>query len=273
MSDGAPEAAGRLVVPRAYNGPAHSAQGGVVCGLLAARTLPGRYGSGVVVTLHAPPPLETELEVRPAGPRAALYQRERLLAVAAAGRRELPPPPPWVPPASARRAAEGFTGVRGHPFPDCFACGPRRTDGLGLRPGPVPGMPGTVACPWVPVGPCGRPGGAVPPELVWAALDCPGGWADDPVRRPMVLQRMSARIDALPTAGEACTLVGRVTGRRARTTENTTALYDPSGRLLARAAATWAALAAYNSPAPAAGPARTEASRCGPPISAEGTPA
>ncbi|MGP3991754.1 hypothetical protein [Streptomyces sp. 3N207] len=232
----------RLVVPSRYNGPAHSAQGGLVCGLLAGLAEP-RLGPDVVVTLHAPPPLETALELRPAGRRYALYERERLVAVVAAARRPPPPPPAWVPYARAQEAAEHFEGVRGHPFPDCFVCGPDRPDGLGLRPGRVPGETGTVASPWHPrPEPAAGPGQSVPAELVWAALDCPGGWADDPVGRPMVLHRIAARIEARPRAGDVCVLVGRVTRRQERTSENVTALYDVSGALLARAAATWVAV-------------------------------
>ncbi|MGI5346807.1 hypothetical protein ACQEU8_01280 [Streptomyces sp. CA-250714] len=235
-------ATSRLVVPSRYNGPADSAQGGLVCGLLAALAEP-RLGPDVVVTLHAPPPLDTALELRPAGRRCVLYEQERLVAVVTATRRPPPRPPAWVPYARAQEAAERFEGVRGHPFPDCFVCGHDRPDGLGLRPGPVRGETDTVASPWRPrVEPAEGPGRPVPAELVWAALDCPGGWADDPVRRPMVLHRMTARIDAPPRTGDSCVVVGRVTRREERTSENVTALYDVSGALLAWAAATWVAV-------------------------------
>ena len=38
--------------------------------------------------------------------------------------------------------------------------------------------------------------------VAWAALDCVGGWAGDLEERPMVLGRMTARVDALPEIGD-----------------------------------------------------------------------
>ncbi|MER7411313.1 hypothetical protein [Streptomyces cacaoi] len=238
MPGGEPAGGVRLTVPGRYNGPADSAQGGMACGMLAALA-EEHLGPRVAVTLHAPPPLDTPMELRPAGRRYGLYDGDRLVALAGAVAREPAPPPEPVAPEAARACAEHFTGEDGHPFPDCFVCGPRRADGLRLRPGPVPGRPGTVACPWHP-GP--DDSGRVPPALVWAALDCPGGWADDPVHRPMVLHRMAARVEQLPCPGREYVLTGRVVRRDGRTTENVTALYDAAGALLARAAATWIAV-------------------------------
>ena len=49
----------------------------------------------------------------------------------------------------------GYPGLGNHPFPTCFACGPDRAEGDGLRifPGPVGGASGDrgyVASLWVP---------------------------------------------------------------------------------------------------------------------------
>ncbi len=53
-----------LTVPRRFNGPPDSAQGGYACGLLAGAAHPG----GAAVALLAPPPLDTAMRLR-TGPR------------------------------------------------------------------------------------------------------------------------------------------------------------------------------------------------------------
>ena len=51
--------------------------------------------------------------------------------------------------------------------------------------------------------------------VTWASLDCVGGWAGDLVERPMVLGRMTARVDALPVVGEPHVVVGGAAAPRA----------------------------------------------------------
>ena len=86
----------------------------------------------------------------------------------------------------ARKAAEYYGGLVEHPFPACFSCGIARpgSDGLGLRPGLLPGREGVTAASWRPDGSLADAAGQVRPEFVWAALDCPGGWTVDVVGRP-----------------------------------------------------------------------------------------
>src|SRR5207253_3605768 len=70
-----------------------------------------------------------------------------------------------------------------HPLPMCFVCGPARVhgDGLRVRPGPLPPHPdcrkGTLAATWVPYSNLASEDRAVAGEFVWAALDCPTGYA------------------------------------------------------------------------------------------------
>jgi hypothetical protein len=216
-----------------FNGPPASANGGYACGVIAAAAAEA-LGGPVAVTLVAPPPLDTSLRLSVAGRRAHVFAGDELVATAAVDASDVAAPDPVALPLVAQAEA-AFTGA-GHPFPTCFVCGTSRTgdDGMGLRPGPVPGRPSTVACRWIP--------DAVAPELVWAALDCPGGWTDDPAREAMVLGRMVALIDELPQAGRPYVLVGQRVDRNGRTATNITALYDEDGGLLARAAAIWVAV-------------------------------
>jgi hypothetical protein len=77
---------------------------------------------------------------------------------------------------------------------------------------------------------------------MWAALDCPGGWAVLSEGRPYVLGRIAAWVDALPAPGDTCVVMGRHVGGEGRKAETLTTVYDPSGVVLATARATWIAL-------------------------------
>ncbi|MFI0480789.1 hypothetical protein [Actinomadura sp. 9N215] len=232
---------GPLVVPGRFNGPPAGANGGYACGLLAGAAA-GHLDGPPQVALHLPVPLDTPLEYEKAGRRGHAYARGDLVATVSTARRAVPPVEP-VPAEAAATAHEGFAGRSGHPFPTCFVCGTDRPgDGLGLTPGPA-GPPGTVACVWTPSAALAAPGGRVPAEIVWGALDCPGGWTGDLVAEPRVLASMSARIEALPRAGRRHVIVGRRVGVAGRTATTATALYDAEGVLLAGALANWVTVA------------------------------
>jgi len=136
-----------------------------------------------------------------------------------------------VPDDEARAAEAAYRGLSGHPFPSCFVCGPENAAGLQLKPGPL--GDGRVGCTWVPSA------DVVEPVFLWAALDCPGGWAIDLDGRPSVLGQLTACVDATPEAGEECVAVGRVLGEEGRKTFTASTLYDSDGRVLARARHTW----------------------------------
>ncbi|MGB8649184.1 MAG: hypothetical protein WCD35_00845 [Mycobacteriales bacterium] len=210
-------------IERRFCGPPDSGNGGVTAGMLAAYV----DAAVVEVTLRKPPPLETELRVAD----GALYDGDVLVAQALPGSVDLTPPAP-VDVARAAEAEKRFAGLVAHPFPTCFVCSPTREDGLRITAGPV--GDGVVAATWTPVD--------EDPVMVWAALDCPGGWSCDLPGRPMVLGRMACRTDALPAPGERQVVMGWHLGSEGRKVRTGSALYDASGRVLAVAAATWIAL-------------------------------
>ncbi|MFI7364268.1 hypothetical protein ACIBO4_19245 [Streptomyces sp. NPDC050149] len=230
-------------VDAAFNGPPTSANGGYACGVLAelARSA-GHLTGPLAVSLHLPVPLDTPLVYRPAGRRGHAWHGEDVVATVTAANGAVPAPTA-VSATAAAAAQESFSGA-GHPFPTCFVCGTEREkDGLSLRPGAVEGRPDTVACRWRPRPELADASGLVRPEVVWAALDCPGGWTTDPVRRPRLLGRMTAGIDDRPRAGAEYVVVGRLDSIQDRTATNVTALYEAeTGRLLARASALWIAI-------------------------------
>lgn len=255
-----------LVVPHRFRGPARSGNGGWTAGALAERLSPAVAGGGgcpaVEVTLRRPPPLDTELvvevDVEPTGlaTRARLAHGAELVAEAGCTDRPLAPLDA-VDPEVAGAAMVGYPGHGSHPFPECFACGPARGPGDGLRifPGPVAGRADTVASLWVPHASLAESGDVVDTGVervgtatTWAALDCVGGWSEDLEGRPCVLGRMAARVDALPVVGEQHVVVGhrlRVDGRKTFTAST---LYDSDGRVVATAEHVWIAVdpAAFN---------------------------
>ncbi|MDQ1668454.1 MAG: hypothetical protein QOE40_515 [Actinomycetota bacterium] len=240
----------RLIIDPRYAGPPGSGNGGYVCGRLAA-FLPET--PVVEVTLRQPPPLQTPLDVTASGGGVALTFGGALLAEAAPGALtgEVVDP---VDADTAAAAMGRYAGLVLHPFPGCFACGVDRPapDGLGLRPGRLTDRPDSVATVWRPdaslASPDSTSGGAsdarrtVRPEMVWAALDCPGGWSADLVGRPMLLGRMAAAVDALPQAGEQYVVVGRALAVEGRKTFTASTMYDGDGRVVGRAEATWIAM-------------------------------
>jgi hypothetical protein len=216
-----------MIVPRRYNGPPDSANGGYACGLLA-----GILGGVAEVTLRLPPPLERELDVVRADGRVEARDGGMVVAAAKPAALELDVPAP-VSLEEAEDASPRYAGFSHHAYNTCFVCGPKRVDGLRVYAGPVEGRPGVVASPWTPPE-------DVRPELVWAALDCPSGWAvDDFQREGVLLGRMAAEIARLPEAGVRHVVMGWRIGEDGRKRFAGSALLTADGEVLARACSTW----------------------------------
>ncbi|MFF9362571.1 hypothetical protein [Streptomyces griseoluteus] len=231
-------------IARTHNGPPGSANGGYACGMFA-RTAVDVVGTAAVVQLHAAPPLDTELAIRAHRGRALVWHGDELVATVSTAAHDQPAVAPFVTFAAAERASAFFAGAAAHPFPECLVCGTARTDpaALHLTPGGVDGLPGVVACTWVPTG---------DPDLdtVWAVLDCPGGWTLDQSGSPYVLGRMSARVHELPPSGEPAIVVAQHVATAGRTARVVSALFGPDGAEFGRAEATWVRLSASSDVAP-----------------------
>jgi hypothetical protein len=233
-----------VIIPARFNGPPGSGNGGYSAGTIAAAATAdtataatagtaaeAAVGMPVEVTLRTPPPLDTPLtladgQVR--GPDGTLVAQVAPVAPFDAA---VPP----VPYAEAVEAARAYPGFTDHPFPTCYVCGPARPPGDGLRifPGRIPDS--RTAAPWT-----------VPDDVsaatVWAALDCPGGWAVIAPGRPYVLGRIAAVVSALPAPGARCVVVGAPVSVEGRKAFVHSALYGPDGQRLAHARATWVAI-------------------------------
>ena len=216
-----------MIVPGRYNGPEESGNGGYTCGLVA-----GLLGGVAEVTLRLPPPLDRELEVVRDDGRLEIRDGEALVAEAEPVELALEVPAP-VSVEEAADASRRYAGFVHHAYNTCFVCGPQREDGLQVYAGPVAGRSGIVASPWTPAE-------DVRPELVWAALDCPSGWAvDDFQREGVLLGRMAAEIERLPARGEPHVVVGWRIGEDGRKRYAGSALLTAEGEALARARSTW----------------------------------
>jgi len=80
------------------------------------------------------------------------------------------------------------------------------------------------------------------PEIVWAAIDCPGAYAVGAEGRgETVLGRMAARVLRVPDVGARCVVVSWPLGEDGRKLFAGTALFAEDGELLAVARQTWIA--------------------------------
>jgi len=219
-------------------GPERSGNGGWTAGLLASRSVGSGAGRATIVTLRRPPPLGTDLEVVVEGGAQLLDGTDLVAEASAADASELDQVTP-VDVDAAVAAEPAYRGLRRHPFPRCFVCGPERAagDGLCLRPGPT--ADGRTACSWVPHPAFADHDGTLDPAYVWAALDCPGGWTTDLEGRPMVLGRMTAAVERRARVGERLVVVGQHLDTSGRKTRTATSVYDADGQVVGRAAQLW----------------------------------
>ncbi|QJD57843.1 hypothetical protein HG264_02410 [Pseudomonas sp. gcc21] len=227
-----------LNIANRFCGPPNSGNGGYVCGLVA-----NHMQQPSQVTLHAPPPLDTDLQIHPKGDGLELKLGEQLLASARPYTFDLDiPAPPSLQ--EAEQAQERFIGFGQHNLPGCFVCGPSREAGDGLRifTGSVCDHQGQVAAVWTPAEDLCDADGLVASEFLWAALDCPGYFAVQPVSGPALLGRFSARIEQPVRAGEALIVSAWAISHDGRKHNAGSALYRSNGERVAHAEATWISL-------------------------------
>jgi hypothetical protein len=229
-----------VVIERRFRGPPESANGGFACGVLAA-CLDG--AETAEVTLRAPPPLDRPLAVERHGEGARLIDGDQLVAEAAPATALELQVPESVTLDDARRAREDSPMQREHPYPECFVCGSARTrgDGLCVTCGPIPGRD-VVAAPLETDGTMADAEGRVRDELVWAALDCPGGIAGMlvPDMGISMLGRLRAAIHTPLEADREYVAIGWPISRDGRKLFAGTAILDPDGNeALAVSEAVW----------------------------------
>lgn len=219
-----------ITLARRFRGPLTSANGGYAAGRLAAFV----DAEEVEVTLRLPPPLDRPLAVRVEDGAAVLLDGDAVVAEARAVWLDLDPPPK-VSLAEADDAVTRHVRMGSELFRECFTCGIREAhDGLEIHAGVVAGREPVHAAPWTV--------GESSPEIVWAAIDCPGAYAVGAAGRgETVLGRMTARVVRVPEVGERCVVVSWPLGEDGRKLFAGTALFAETGELLAKARQTWIA--------------------------------
>lgn len=233
-----------IIIAPGFNGPRLSGNGGYVAGLMAEQfNRHFKTDDAVEITLRAPVPLGTRMQVVRDDDVLRLKDGETLICEARAGRVDhlVPPPPPTDWNDVMRRGEDGGS-PEDSDFNWCIVCGRGRAVGDGLRvlgsAGPQKGH--SLSC-YVPHANHADATGRIKPEFVWGTLDCPGAFAvqeaDD--FRPALTGRMTARVIDPPRVGERCAVVGWSLGGEGRKLYSGTALYTESGRLCAIGTCTW----------------------------------
>ena len=226
----------QTIIRARFNGPPTSGNGGYSCGVLAA------YVEGPArIRLHVPPPLDAPLQiVESAGGGVEMYDGQTLVASGASASLDIdiPPAPPM---AQSLAAMDGYPCYTGHAFPTCFVCGPDRPahDGLGIFPGPITDN-SLLACRWEPAKDMLDGQGHVRPEIVWAALDCPGYFAGTGARlRPAVLGELVGQLFAAVPGSEPLIVYAWPLGEDGRKFYAGTAIASAAGDVLAASRSTW----------------------------------
>jgi hypothetical protein len=221
-----------VTIASRFCGPPGTGNGGYVSGVFA-REIDGP----AEITLRAPTPLDTPLDVSRDGDVIIYKNGETLIAEARAGepKIEAPKAPSF---ADAKDAETRFIMHDHHIFPGCFVCGNAREDGLRLFPGAHDGD--LIAAPWIPAPDLADKSGLVAPEFLWAALDCPSYFAQ-PIagKKIALLGRITAAISKRPRIGEKLTIAAWPMGAEGRLYTGGSTIFRESGEPLAIARSLW----------------------------------
>lgn len=218
-----------VTIPGRFNGPEGMVNGGIASGLVSSH-----IEGPTKVRLHAPVPLDRALELRTGEDQATLTADGRTFATA------VKTAPSSLNPPRRIRAGEVESLPRFNrdlnPFPTCFVCGHLRTDGMGLEMRHTP--EGGIAAVFDPTRVMAR-GLILAPRFLWAALDCPSGYAALQDIGPGVLGTLTAEIHRRVVVGEPLVVIAERREVEGRKIASASALYDHEGDLVAYAETVW----------------------------------
>lgn len=221
-----------------FRGPANSGQGGY-----SARVAASFIDGPAHVRLRRPPPLDQQLSVETGPDGVSVLDGEDVVLVARSATLEA-----IQPPDGAQLSAVFERGPQPapdwHMAPTCFVCGTQGS--LGMHPTRMDQFP-LWATVWTPEQPVGDANLA--PEIVWAVLDCPAGWATADSHRPKrsffpALAEMTVEIVHPVPLGRPVAVLGWMTSDGERRIDCESAVIDQSGTVLARASLSQAAVQA-----------------------------
>ena len=227
-----------FTVPSRFCGPPDSGNGGYTCGLLAKE-----LGGVVECTLRTPVPLETPLEFEQTQSGGVLRNGQTVVVEAAPVSIAVSPPAPVRFKAATDAMASSPAMDPRHPFPTCFVCGPQRRVHDGLRIFPAPLTNEAYAAAWLPDAEFGDDQRLLRPEFLWAAMDCPTGFAAGfPTAGKLVTGRLAVQQLKAIRTGTRCVIMSWPLGIDGRKHFSAACLYQ-NDELSAVARATWIRLA------------------------------
>jgi hypothetical protein len=224
-----------ITVQTRFCGPPDSGNGGYTCGLLARE-----LGGVLECTLRAPVPMNVPLQLECTQAGGVLRHGEKIVVEAKPTTIVVTPaaPPISFQAASKAMAASPALDPK-HPFPTCFVCGPKRGthDGLRIFPAPMDGNVHVAA--WVPDAEFGDNNQLLRPEFLWAAMDCPTGFAAGfPLAGKLVTGRLAVEQHKDIRTGTDCVLMAWPLSVEGRKHFSAACLYQ-NEELCAVALATW----------------------------------
>jgi hypothetical protein len=223
-----------FVVPNRFCGPPDSGNGGYTCGMVAKE-----LGGAVECTLRMPVPLNVSLRIERTEKGAVLRDDDKVVIEAVPTTVDIDPPATISFEAATTAMASSAALDPRHPFPTCFVCGPKRGvhDGLRIFPAPIAG--GQYAAAWVPDHEFGDDQHILRSEFLWAAMDCPTGFASGfPSVGKLVTGRLAVEQLRPILTGENCVLMSWPLGVEGRKHFSAACLYQQE-ELCAVGRATW----------------------------------
>ncbi|MGZ7057395.1 MAG: hypothetical protein ACXVK3_17875 [Candidatus Angelobacter sp.] len=223
-----------LTVPARFCGPPDSGNGGYTCGLVSKE-----LGGVVECTLRSPVPLEVPLDIERSQSGGVLLHGKKVIVEAHPATIAVVPPAP-IDLKIATEAMKSSSALDArHPFPTCFVCGPKRKMLDGLRIFPAAINASLYAATWFPAAEFGDSRQLLRPEFLWAAMDCPTGFASGfPVAGKLVTGRLAVEQLQPISVGELCLLLSWPHGIEGRKHFSAACLYQHQ-ELCAVARATW----------------------------------
>ncbi len=238
-----------LTIPARFRGPPDSGNGGYVSGAIAERF--DSAASAIEVTLRAPTPLDTPLDVNTIDADSLRVVHDDTL-ICEARRTDLelsvPAPPDYSAAAQAQKNSASFIpginplipdGLGFHPI--CFCCGANLPpeEGLHVHAAPLPEFAG-VAAAWRPHRSFADADGLLPTTVIWTALDCPGQFAWYATgTKTGLLGRMTASVLEPVSAEQNLLVTGWCIDSERSKYFAGTALFTESGTLCAYSKQVW----------------------------------
>lgn len=223
-----------ITIPAGFNGPPRSGNGGYAAGVLSL-ALTGVH----TVRLLSPIPLETPLELRRDGDNTSLFNSDTCVLTARPSAVKLTAPTaPSLPAAEAASDAPIDFGADGESV--CFVCGRNRASGEGLHVwcGEIEGFDGAGMV-WRPHDNFYGEDGLLRQEIIWSALDCPGGFTLPPEHRRVLLGEITVDIHKRPAKGAPLIIGAWLDHSEGRKHLAGTVLFSADGQVLAQADTLW----------------------------------